>query len=115
MFEPGLLHIQHISLQPDDIGYDLKVTYELVQAPELAVHFSLQGEINGKSFEETFQLPKDMACNFASNLSRLAVKHGLPKDVNIVTQHNQYDAMFEDIRQQLHAKPGDPVKPEHLQ
>jgi hypothetical protein len=29
--------------------------------------------------------------------------------------HTDYDLMFEDIRQKLDMKSGDPVKPEHLE
>jgi len=29
--------------------------------------------------------------------------------------HKYYDLMFKDVREQLNVKPGDPVKPEHLE
>ncbi|WP_122558755.1 DUF5064 family protein, partial [Pseudomonas viridiflava] len=34
---------------------------------------------------------------------------GLP-----LAQHKDYDRMFQDIREQLHAQSGEPIKPEHL-
>ena len=75
----------------------------------------MDGDINGKPFNETFDLPKDMAYNFASEASRIAEKHGLPKDTDLHAMGGQYDAMFEDIRDKLDLKSGDAVKPEHLE
>ncbi|WP_156359037.1 DUF5064 family protein, partial [Pseudomonas sp. NBRC 111138] len=41
---------------------------------------------------------------------------GIPKTHSSVgSQHKHYDLMFEDVRQQLDMKSGDPVKPEHLE
>ncbi|MNL61239.1 hypothetical protein D3C87_1851410 [compost metagenome] len=57
-----------------------------------------------------------MAYNFASNVTKIAEKHGIPKThSNIGSIHKHYDAMFEDVRVQLNMKSGDPVKPEHLE
>lgn len=116
MFEPGHLHIARPALQPEDIGYDLHIRYEVSQTDSGAgMSFKLEGEINGKSINESFALPKDKAYNFASDVSRIAEKHGLPKDTDLHAMDGQYDAMFEDIRDKLDMKSGDPVKPEHLQ
>ncbi|MFW0757342.1 DUF5064 family protein [Pseudomonas sp. H11T01] len=116
-FEPGHLHIQRAKLQPRDFGYDIKLDYEVVSDPKEgpSMHFTLHGEINGKAFEEEFTLTKDMACNFASVAFHAAMKHGMPKSADLRTMHKEYDLMFEDIREQLNVKPGDPVKPEHLE
>ncbi|MDH0746273.1 DUF5064 family protein [Pseudomonas sp. GD03842] len=115
MFEPGHLHIAHAALQPEDVGYDLHIRYELSQTDAgPGMHFILEGEIDGKSVNETFDLPKDLAYNFAHDVSRLAEQHGLPKHTDLHDMHGQYDAMFKDIRDQLDMKSGDPVKPEHL-
>lgn len=116
MFEPGHLHIARPALQPKDIGYDIHIRYEVAQTDEgPGMHFTLEGEINGKGFNESFDLPKDKAYNFASEASRLAQKHGLPKDADLHAMDGQYDAMFEDIRDKLDMKSGDAVKPEHLE
>jgi hypothetical protein len=116
MFEPGHLHTARPALQPDDIGYDLHLRYEVAQTDSgPGMHFTLEGDIDGKSINESFDLPKDMAYNFASEASRLAEKHGLPKNTDLHEMHGEYDAMFEDIRDKLDMKSGDPVKPEHLE
>ncbi|MFK3796499.1 DUF5064 family protein [Pseudomonas sp. NPDC088444] len=116
MFEPGHLHIARPALQPDDVSYDLHIRYEVSQTDSgPGMHFTLKGDINGTAVNESFDLPKDLAYNFASDVSRLAEKHGLPKNTDLHEMHGQYDAMFEDIRDQLDMKSGDPVKPEHLE
>lgn len=117
MFEPGHLHIIRTKLQDKDFGYDLHVRYEVNQNPAegACMHFSMDGEINGKAFKEEFELTKDKAYNFASKAFHLVVKHGMPKGVDIRTLHTEYDLMFEDIRDKLNMKSGDAVKPEHLQ
>ncbi len=116
MFEPGHLHIARPALQPDDIGYDIHLRYEISQTESgSGMHFTMEGVINGKTINEAFDLPKDKAYNFASKASRIAEKHGLPKDTDLHAMHGEYDAMFEDIRDKLDMKSGDAVKPEHLQ
>jgi len=117
MFEPGHLHITHPAVQPEDVGYDIHIRYEVSQTADSGegMHFSLEGEINGTAFSDEFELPKDKAYNFASEASRITEKHGLPKDTDLHAMQGQYDAMFEDIRDRLNVKSGDPVKPEHLE
>ena len=116
MFEPGHLHIVRPALQPHDVGYNLHIRYEVRQTDSgPGMHFTLEGEIGGKAVHETFDLLKDKAYNFASEASRIAEKHGLPRSADLHNMHGDYDAMFEDIRHQLHMKSGDAVKPEHLE
>lgn len=116
MFEPGHLHITHPALQHDDVAYDLHIRYEVVQLDTGAgMHFTLEGEIAGKAVNESFDLLKDKAYNFASQISRLGEKHGLPKATDLHNMHGQYDLIFEDIRDKLDMKSGDAVKPEHLE
>src|SRR3990167_1821215 len=81
MSEPGHLLITRAPLQPNDFGYDIDLEYHVVNDPETgkAMHFRMHGAINGTAFTEEFELRRDMACNFASNCSHLAQKHGLPK------------------------------------
>ncbi|MGV8916234.1 MAG: DUF5064 family protein [Pseudomonas sp.] len=116
MFEPGRLHISRTPIQPKDFGYNIVITYDIRQDAKegTSMHFAMSGEIKGKTFSEEFDMPKDMACNFASKAFHIAVQHGMPKKADLRTMHIEYDAMFEDIRVKLEVKSGDPVKPEHL-
>lgn len=80
------------------------------------MHFTMQGEINGKTFSEEFQLPRDLAFNFAHHAGRIGMKHGLPNLAAMpIDLHKDYDRMFKDVREKLNARPGEPVKPEHLE
>jgi hypothetical protein len=118
MFEPGHLHITHTALQQTDVTYDIHIRYEVISDAKegTSMGFTLEGEINGKAFTERFQLPRDLAYNFAHDASRLAIKHGLPNaDCLPLARDPDYDRMFEDVREQLHARSGEPVKPEHLE
>ena len=79
-----------------------------------AVHHAWQH--SGQGHEETFFLPKEEAYNFASNVTKIAEKYGIPKTHSqIGSVHKHYDLMFEDIREQLDMKSGDPVNPEHFE
>jgi hypothetical protein len=113
MYEPGHLHLQHIGLLAQDISYDIHLRYEVQHDPQAgaSMHFDMSGEINGQGFTETFDLPADTACNFASHAERIAHQHGLPKaKVLPVNLHKQYDLMFEDVRSKLDRHSGDPVR-----
>lgn len=118
MFEPGHLHITHAALQQADVTYDIHIRYEVNEDAKegTCMGFTMQGEINGQAFTEQFQLPRDLAFNFAHDASRIAIKHGLPSADSMPLAMNQdYHRMFEDIRDKLDAKSGEPVKPEHLE
>ncbi|MEA9977705.1 MULTISPECIES: DUF5064 family protein [unclassified Pseudomonas] len=117
MYEPGHLYITRAALQPDDFGYDIHIHYEVHQDPKdgAYMHFSMVGDVNGDAFEDTFDLPRDSAFNFASVANKIAIKHGLPHTATLpLAMHKQYDEMFEDVRAKLAIKSGEPVKPEHL-
>ncbi|MDB5994793.1 MAG: acetyl-CoA carboxylase [Pseudomonas sp.] len=119
-FEPGHLHIERHALNKDDVSYDLCIDYVVSQDPkdgkEKGMLFTLHGSIQGKELKEDFFLPKDQAYNFASNVTKIAEKYGIPKALSSIGSiHKHYDAMFEDVRVQLDMKSGDPVKPEHLE
>ncbi|MNH43177.1 hypothetical protein D3C79_1050180 [compost metagenome] len=74
------------------------------------MHFTMEGEIGGNSFKEEWDMSRDTAFNFASDATRVAQKHGLnPRFGPIMRNHKDYDLMFEDIREKLHTKPGEPV------
>lgn len=118
MFEPGHLHITHAALQQSDSTYDIHLRYEVTEDAKegKSVAFTMDGEINGKSFSEHFQLPRDLAFNFAHDASRIAIRHGLPNAAALPLHLDKdYDRMFEDVRDQLDAKSGEAVKPEHLE
>lgn len=117
-FEPGHLHIERHALNKDDVSYDVCIDYETIQHPKegKGMQFKMHGSIQGKAFEETFYLPKDQAYNFASNVTKIAERYGIPKVYSSIgSNHTHYDKMFEDVRVQLDMKSGDPVKPEHLE
>ncbi|MET1077234.1 MAG: DUF5064 family protein [Pseudomonas sp.] len=117
-FEPGHLHIERHALNKNDVSYNLYIDYAVTQDPKegKGMQFTLHGSIQGKDMTESFYLPKDQACNFASNVTKIVEKYGIPKEHSSVGSiHKPYDKMFEDVRLQLGIKSGDPVKPEHLE
>ncbi|AZD62535.1 DUF5064 family protein [Pseudomonas chlororaphis] len=117
-FEPGHLHIERHALNKDDVSYNICIDYEVAQDPKegKGMQFKMHGTIQGKAVDEPFFLPKDQAYNFASNVTKIAEKYGIPKAMSSIgSVHKHYDAMFEDVRVQLNVKSGDPIKPEHLE
>lgn len=117
-FEPGHLHIERHALNESDVSYDLNITYEVSQDPSQVkgMLFTMSGTIQGQQIKEPFFLPKDQAFNFASNITKIAEKYGIPKAMSSIgSVHKHYDAMFEDVRQQLNMKSGDPVNPEQFE
>ncbi|MBD1551441.1 DUF5064 family protein [Pseudomonas typographi] len=117
-FEPGHLHIERHALNAADFSYDLWIDYEVSQDPTegRGMLFTLHGSVQGKVLKEAFFLPKDQAFDFARYAMAIAQKYGMPKTAVLdASVHKHYDEMFEDVRHQLNVKPGDPVKPEHLQ
>lgn len=118
MFEPGHLHRDNLPGLPGQPEYSIDFYYEVRQDAKEGpmLHGRLVGEIEGKAFEETFEMHRDTAFNFASVISRLVAKHGLhPNHSPIMREHKEYDAIFEDIRAKLQAKPGDVVNFDHLE
>lgn len=117
MFEPGHLHR---SSPPGLVGLpncSIDFYYEVRQDPREGpmLHGRLVGEIDGKPFEEVFEMHRDTAFNFASVISHLVAKHGLPPNHSpIMRAHEEYDAIFEDIRAKLHVQPGEAVNFDHL-
>jgi|SRR5690606_15672381 len=117
MFEPGHLHICRTALQASDFSYDIHIRYEVCENPVegTSMHFAMEGDVGGNTFQEEFELPRDLAFNFAHDANRIAIKHGLPHTATLpLAMHKDYDLMFEDVRKKLHAESGDPVKQEHL-
>ena len=118
MFQPGHLHRSNPPGVAGQPSYRIDFYYEVRQDPKegAMLHGRLVGEIDGKAFEEVFEMHRDTAFNFASVISRLVVKHGLhPNASPIMREHKEYDAIFEDIRAKLHASPGETVNLDHLE
>lgn len=118
MFRPGHLHLDNHYATADVPHYQLNVHYEVKNdtGEGTLLHFQVDGQINDHTFSESFDMHRDTAFNFALVLSRLAQKHGLPTTHNLLMrQHDDFDAMFEDIRHKLKVQPGDQVNLEHCQ
>lgn len=117
MFEPGHLHMERHALNKDDFSYNLCIDYKVDQNKKegMGMSFRVHGTVEDKPVDEEFFLAKDQAFDFARHATRIAQKYGLPKTASIGSMHKYYDEMFEDVRKQLDVKPGDPMKPEHLE
>ena len=118
-YEPGHVHIERTALNSNDHSYDLKIDYEANtdEKEGRGIQFRMHGIIEGKTVDEKFFLPKDQVLpSFLMKASRIAQSYLPPhqKFETLGSPHKLYDAMFEDIRQKLDVKSGDPVKPEHL-
>lgn len=118
MFEPGHLHLANTVVTAERPAFSIDLHYEVRNDPAegAMLHMHMIGDLNGKAFEETFELHRDTAFNFASVATRIARKHGLPTNTSLIMRnHQEYDQMFEDIRHKLGAHPGDPVDLDHLE
>lgn len=118
MFKPGHLHRSTPLNMPHMPKFDIDVFYEVRRDPSegMLMHFKVAGTIEGREFCEEFDMHRDTAFNFASLISKAVVKHGLhPNSSPIMRGHAEYDAMFNDIREQLGAQPGEPVNFDHLE
>jgi len=120
MFTAGHLHRdnndrpEHMRLLPP---FSVDFYYEVRKDPEQGpmLHMRLVGEVDGKHFEEVFELHRDVAFNFASVATRVAARHGLPPNASPVMRgHDEYDKVFADIRSKLNAQPGEPVNLDHI-
>ena len=116
-YQPGHVHIERTALNTNDHSYDLNIEYEAVSDPKegRGIQFRMHGSIEGKAVDEKFFLPKDQALpSFLMVLSRKAQAHlAAPKKFeNLSSPHKIYDHMFEDIREKLDVKSGDPIKNE---
>ncbi|SDR97574.1 protein of unknown function [Halopseudomonas sabulinigri] len=109
MFEPGQLHLARMRLLPTDSGFSIDIRYQVEQQGK-AVSFHVTGEVNGEAIDEGFTLTRDSAFNFASDIDHLLRRHQvLSPEFMSLTTHHEYDAMFEDIRSQLHAWHGEAI------
>lgn len=120
MFTPGRLHRSNLEL-PEQLRhappFSLDLYYEVRHDPlqGAMLNMRLVGDIDGRHIDESFELHRDLACNFASAASRVAARHGLPPNAGpIMRGHAEYDRMFEDIQEKLNLQPGDPVDLGHI-
>ena len=111
MFEPGHLHLARMRLLESDIGFHIDITYRLIDQGK-RVRFDVQGQINEEAIEEYFELPRETAFNFASDIDHLLRRHGaLSPEFLSLSEHKEYDAMFSDIRDKLNAWHGETIDP----
>tara|TARA_R100001377_G_scaffold55940_1_gene33226 strand:- start:1204 stop:1653 length:450 start_codon:yes stop_codon:yes gene_type:complete len=111
MFEPGHLHLARMRLLESDIGFHIDITYRLIDQGK-RMRFDVQGQINEEAIEEYFELPRETAFNFASDIDHLLRRHGaLSPEFLSLSEHKEYDAMFSDIRDKLHAWHGETIDP----
>lgn len=118
MFEPGHLHFARQPCNAKETEFSLDLYYEIRNDAKegTMVHFRLEADVAGKAFEEAFDLHRDTAFNFASHVSRIMARHGLPPaNGPVLSNHRDYDAMFEDIRNRLNAHSGDAMNLDHLE
>ena len=118
MFEPGHLHRSNTHGTPGAPEFSIDVFYEARHDPAegAMMHFRVSGQIAGREFSEEFDMHRDTAFNFATLIAKKVVKHGLPANASpIMRAHQEYDAMFADIRDKLGIKPGDPINLDHLE
>ncbi|MCP8464920.1 DUF5064 family protein [Pseudomonas sp. ZM23] len=102
----------HSSQGLDRQQYVIRLSYQ-VENPasrDALVKFELDGEIDGQPFQDGFDLPGDIAFNFASSATRVLRRHGLRVCQGPVLRfRKEHDRVFDDLRRKLGAEPGKPV------
>lgn len=117
-FKPGHLHIERHSLNKNDASYNVCIDYEVTHDPKQGkgMLFTMYGNIQGHELRESFFLHQDQAYNFASCVTKIAERYGIPKQLSSIgSVHKHYDAMFEDVRAKMDSKSGDPVNLERFE
>jgi len=92
--------------------YRISLSYSVENAGtrDALVKFELEGEIDGQPFSDGFELPGDIAFNFAGSTTRLLRRHGLRICRGPVLRfRKEHDRVFDDLRRQLKAEPGTPI------
>lgn len=118
MFQPGHLHRANTLATADTPLFSIDLYYDVRHDPSEGPMLQMRmcGQVDGKVFEDVFELHRDTAYNFASVASRLAHKHGLPTNSSLIMRsHAEYDQMFADIRTKLGAHSGESVNLDHLE
>ena len=102
----------HSSIGLDRQQYRIRLSYtvENPASRDAQVRFELDGEIDGQPFKDGFDLPGDLAFNFAGSATRILRRHGLRVCRGPVLRfRKEHDRVFDDLRRQLRAEPGTPV------
>ncbi|MDN6857405.1 DUF5064 family protein [Pseudomonas sp. CAN2814] len=102
----------HSSSGLDRQQYRIRLSYAVENAGsrDALVKFELEGEIDGQPFRDGFELPGDIAFNFAASATRILRRHGLRVCSGPVLRfRKEHDRVFDDLRRQLKAAPGSPV------
>ena len=102
----------HSSTGLDRQQYRIRLSYtvENANSRDTLVKFELDGEIDGQPFTDGFDLPGDLAFNFAGSATRILRRHGLRVCRGPVLRfRKEHDRVFDDLRRQLRAAPGTPV------
>lgn len=92
--------------------YVIRLSYRVENAAsrDAVVKFELDGEIDGRPFNDGFELPGDLAFNFAGSATRILRRHGLRVCSGPVLRfRKEHDRVFDDLRHQLRVEPGTPV------
>lgn len=103
-FTPGHLHRANKTPIDGQPAYCVSLYYDVLHDEKEGsiLHMRLVGEVEGKPVDESFSLPRSTAYNFASVATRLAHKHGMPRDNGLIKyNHKLYDLMYADIRKRL--------------
>ncbi|GAB6388561.1 DUF5064 family protein [Stutzerimonas marianensis] len=116
MFRPGHAEVSRPATQGYP-GYHLVLDYHVEgegEKPEWAC-FHLHGEVDRQPIDEQFSMHRDVAFNFLQRIRRCLRRRGVRLHADVVFGfHAVYDPLFEDLRQQLHGMPGDPVNLERF-
>ncbi|QRY82224.1 DUF5064 family protein [Pseudomonas sp. PDNC002] len=102
----------HSTAGLDRQQYRIRMRYAVENAAsrDATVTFELDGEIDGQPFSDGFELPGDIAFNFAGSATRILRRHGLRVCRGPVLRfRKEHDRIFDDLRRQLRAEPGTPV------
>lgn len=102
----------HSSTGLDRQHYRIRLSYtvENPASRDAQVRFELDGEIDGQPFTDGFELPGNLAFNFAGSATRILRRHGLRVCRGPVLRfRKEHDRVFDDLRRQLRAEPGTPV------
>lgn len=102
----------HSSAGLDRQQYRIRLRYSVENAAsrDALVRFELDGEIDGQPFSDGFELPGDLAFNFAGSATCILRRHGLRVCSGPVLRfRKEHDRVFDDLRRLLRAEPGTPV------
>ena len=121
MFRPGHLEIVRDPVGPWP-GYHIDLDYEVEQRDwGTYVRFDLRGDISGRSFQECFELHRDVAYNFLQSACRRLRHHGLEPHLiardakgDVLAERRwtkdgtiTHETLLEDLLREIEASVGD--------